>query len=907
MTHPNKPTYQELERRLHEAEVALETMRQLARFQTITDQAVHGTAMSDLDGNILYINDAFARAHGYAPEELLGRNLAVFHSEEQLAEVARLNRELMSSGRFGPSTVWHTHRDGTPFPMLMSGILIRDARGEPDYMAATAIDIAAQVRAQQAVAESEKKFATFFHHGPLPMAISTVEEGRYLDVNDAFVAQLGYGRDQLLGKTSVELGLIRADDRQRLARCLQEEGHVSGMELPLVAADGSAQITRYFCEPIELEGQTRLLSVAQDVTEGVRAQHALRASEQRFARAFHAAPVLMTISALDDGRYLEVNDTFCQATGYTREVALGATSVAIGFISEDDRRQLAETLRRDGRVSDLELELRRADGSRMWCLYSGELIEVEGETRLLSIAVDISGRKAAEEALRDVAERLDTLVQSSPIAIVALNMEGRVTLWNPAAEQLFGWTEDEVLGLLNPLLPPEEIPGYPQRLEAQSRGEEGRVELFRRTKAGDARCVWLSTAPLHDRHGEAIGVMGLLEDVTELREAERQRESLQDQLLQAQKLEAIGRLAGGVAHDFNNMLAVILGHAQMARDGLPRNEPLYQELGEIIVAGRRAADLTNHLLAFARRQTVAPQVIDLNENLSERRDSLSRLMGDQIALTLQPQEGLWPIYVDPGQLSHVLGALCTNAREAIDGAGSVTIATGHVTVEAALGGQQDGCEPGDYVQLLVRDDGRGMDAETLSHLFEPFYTTKPFGERDGLGLATLYGIVRQNRGYVQVESAPGQGSTFRVGFPRHLITASSPDPADDAARPTVLLVEHEPALLAMSERMLERLGCRVLAARSPREAIRLARQSGGESVGAIRLLMADMMMPEMGLPAFVAAVRQACPGIACLVTTGYGEAVARQESGLDAGTVFLCKPYTRAQLKAKLRQMLGQP
>jgi two-component system cell cycle sensor histidine kinase/response regulator CckA len=380
---------------------------------------------------------------------------------------------------------------------------------------------------------------------------------------------------------------------------------------------------------------------------------------------------------------------------------------------------------------------------------------------------------------------------------------------------------------------------------------------------------------------------------------------LEAQLFQAQKMESVGRLAGGVAHDFNNMLGVIIGHTDLALDGIEPSDPLFLDLQEIRKAAQRSADLTRQLLAFARRQTVSPRVLDLNDTIAGMLNMLRRLIGEDIELAWLPGHDLWKVKVDPSQIDQVLANLTVNARDAIAGIGSITLRTENAVIDASQRSGDVESLPGAYVLLTVTDSGVGMDKKVLEHVFEPFFTTKEVGKGTGLGLATVYGIIKQNRGFVSVSSEPGQGATFKIYLPRFegkCAEASIEDPGNHlpGGTETVLIVEDEKAILKLGKAILERLGYRVLSANTPGEAIRLAREYASD----IHLLITDVVMPEMNGRELAQRLASLRPRMQCLFMSGYTADVIAHHSILDEGVNFIQKPFSMKPLAAKVREVL---
>jgi signal transduction histidine kinase/CheY-like chemotaxis protein len=393
-------------------------------------------------------------------------------------------------------------------------------------------------------------------------------------------------------------------------------------------------------------------------------------------------------------------------------------------------------------------------------------------------------------------------------------------------------------------------------------------------------------------------------DISERKRAEAEKEKLHAQLLHAQKMESVGRLAGGIAHDFNNMLGVILGNVELALEEIDAEDPLHADLDEIRKAAQRSSDLTRQLLAFARKQTIAPRVLDLNEAISGMLTMLKRLIGEDIDLVWLPGEDLSSVKMDPSQLDQILANLSVNARDAISGNGKVTIETGNFSFDDAYCADHPGYVPGSYVMMAVSDNGCGMSKEVSDHIFEPFFTTKSMGEGTGLGLATVYGIIRQNDGFINVYSEPGRGTTFRISLPVYAEKVSLDETALTAdyvgGKETILLVEDEEAILRLGKRLLERFGYRVLAAGTPGEALNLAEQYTGE----IDLLMTDIIMPEMNGRELAATMHSRHPELKCLYTSGYTDNVIARHGVLEEGLHFIQKPYSMKDLADKVREAL---
>jgi PAS domain S-box-containing protein len=506
-------------------------------------------------------------------------------------------------------------------------------------------------------------------------------------------------------------------------------------------------------------------------------------------------------------------------------------------------------------------------------------------------------RAASEAELRAAHRRLEELVASAPLAMVVIDNDGNVLMWNPAAEAMFGWTAAELLGHPLPIVPADEREGFEDMRARERAGGSTRAHSARRQrKDGVLLDVQVSTAPLRDRDGAVVGAIGMLADVTEHRR-------LDAQLRAAQKMEAVGLLAGGVAHDFNNLLTAIKGFASLLQMVIPAGDEALEFVDEIAKASDRAASLTAQLLAFGRRQLLRPEPTDLNGRVRDLERMLALLVseGGELRLELDPALGL--VHADPGQVEQLILNLAVNARDAIAGraGGRITIATSNATLRDEFAAWRVAPAPGEYVRLEVRDNGVGMDAATRARIFDPFFTTKAVGHGTGLGLATVYGIAKQSHGYVWVTSAPGEGATFTVYLPRAVERAAEAGPdvargAEDAD--VVLLVEDEDGVRRVARRALELHGFHVIEAANGSQALEHAAREP-----AIVLLLTDVMMPDMLGPAVASALHDLRRDIPVLYMSGHAEEVAR--AGLiDPAVPFLAKPFTPTQLVAKVREVL---
>ena len=527
-------------------------------------------------------------------------------------------------------------------------------------------------------------------------------------------------------------------------------------------------------------------------------------------------------------------------------------------------------------------------------------------------------RRVAEKTveLREREEFIRTIMDNLPVgvAVNSVDPDVKFSYMNDNFPKLYGTTREALL--------------TGDFWETVYEDPESREEIKKRVLAdcasGDPRRMFWPEVPIV-REGRETGyitasnvplpskelMISLVWEVSELVKAAREKEKLQRQLLQAQKMESVGRLAGGVAHDFNNMLSVIIGYAQMGLLEVKPGQPLHEELQEILMAGQRSAQITRQLLAFARQQVIAPRVLDLNATVGEMLKMMQRLIGEDISLQWRPAPQSLQVNMDPSQIDQILVNLCVNARDAIDGVGQITIETTGVSLDEEYCSRHQGFVPGDYVLLTISDDGCGMDQETLALVYEPFFSTKELGKGTGLGLATVYGIVKQNQGFINAYSEPGRGTTFRLYFPQYIERDEQEGPAVGARQKeavkvplgrgeTVLVVEDDPALAKVTGRMLTDLGYAVLTANSAQEAFDL--MAAGEH--SVKVLLTDVVMPEMNGRELAEKIQQLQPDIKVVFMSGYTAEIIGRHGILDQGVIYLPKPFTFKDLAGKIREAL---
>ncbi|HVO34409.1 MAG TPA: PAS domain-containing protein [Gemmatimonadales bacterium] len=638
--------------------------------------------------------------------------------------------------------------------------------------------------------------------------------------------------------------------------------------------------------------------------ERKRAEEALRESESTLQVFINAIPEPALL--LDpDGTIVAANRAMTTRLGGDPIDLVGRYAYALlpPDTTAPRRRQISEVVRnRRAAVFEDSTE------GRSYINYVYPVLDSDGRVARVAIfALDITDRKKAEDALRHSEEQYRTLVDGVKDVIVALSPEGTVAALNPVFEEITGWTREDWLGKpFAGLLHPDDVARADALLHEVSR-EAGRLtaQLRIRTRAGEYR-VGEFRASAQRRDGEMAGILGIVRDITD-------RVRLEDQLRQAQKMEAVGRLAGGVAHDFNNLLTAISSYSELLLADFASEDPRRLDVMEIRKATERAAALTHQLLAFSRRQVLQPRVVDLNAVIGGAERLLRRLIGEDIALATRLEPSLALVTADAGQLEQVIMNLAVNARDAMQNGGTLTLETRTVTIEAATQtAEQSIVAPGRYVLLTVADTGTGMDPETKRHLFEPFFTTKERGKGTGLGLATVYGIVKQSGGFIWVDSEPGTGAAFRIYLPA-VDDAARPVEAGEVARlhdlptavgtETILVVEDEDAVRNVAREALYRRGYSVLEAPDAEKALEVSARFDGH----IALLLTDVVMPGLSGRALADRLAPLRPDTKVLYMSGYTDAAIVEHGVLAPGLNYLQKPFTPDVLAQKVREVLDRP
>jgi two-component system, cell cycle sensor histidine kinase and response regulator CckA len=660
--------------------------------------------------------------------------------------------------------------------------------------------------------------------------------------------------------------------------------------------------------PVGIQGVTR------NINDRRKAEEALSETITLLQNILDNMHDLISLTDME-GNYKFVNSSF-KYLGYELDFLIGKN--VLEFVHPDDLPAISSAFvefladQKDNRK--VEYRYRCADGSYLCFESIGRFIrDNKGNPKeILFSTRNITERKQAEEALLESEQRYREIFNASSEAIFIDDAQtGRILDVNESMVRMYGYkSKKEVLagniGDLRANRHPYTEEEAQKITQAAVAGKKQHFEWLAKKRSGELFPVEVTLS--RSLIGGHERLLAVVRDITDRKHEEQEREKLRSQFVQAQKMESVGRLAGGVAHDYNNMLLVILGYAELAMEKISPDDPLYTYFEEILFAAKRSSEITRQLLAFARKQTISPRALDLNETVESMLKMLRRLIGEDIDLAWLPKSQSWPVIIDPAQIDQILANLCVNARDAIAGVGKITIETENITLDEDYCADHAGFLPGEFLLLAVSDNGHGMDKETLDNIFEPFFTTKNVGQGTGLGLATVYGIVKQNNGFINVYSEPGKGTTFKIYLPRHAgemreISAESIEKIPMSHGETVLLVEDEAAIMKMSKIMLENLGYRVLTANTPGEAMRLAEEHSGE----IHLLVTDVIMPEMNGRDLADQLHTLYSDIKILFMSGYTADVIARHGVLDKNVHFIQKPFSKKDFAVKIRKALEQP
>ena len=875
-----------------------EKAERLHTMAELLDIAPNSITIHDLEGQLLYVNRKTLDLHGYDNEqEFMALNLHQIDVPESKALITERMQLIEEQGE-ASFEVRHFRKDGTVFPLL---VYVKKTRwhGRPALMS-IATDITERNQAEAALRESEERWQ---------FALEGAGDGLWdwdPTTNAVFFsrqwkAMLGFKDHEISNKLEEWDKRLHPDDRERcyadLNRHLSGETTTYTNEHRLLCKDGSYKwiLDRGKVMSRTPKGQPqRVIGIHTDITERKHIDEALRENEQKYRTLIEGLPdIVMRFDRR--GRHLFVSENISRVLDIPADRFTGKTHRELGF-SELQCRFWEDALQKvfsNGTAHETEFTFESKKGAMVFNWRLQPELNLRGEVAsVLSIARDITKYRQAEQNYHMLfQEMLSGFAQHE----IIVNDEGqpvdyRYLTVNPAFEKMTGLKADDLIGKTVLEVMPDTEPYWIKTFgQVALTGTPTTIENYSAEIQKHFHVSAFRPAP---RQFACI-----VRDITA-------QKKLEAQIRQTEKMESIGRLAGGIAHDFNNMLSVILGHAQNLLEEAGSDMKTRLALEAIEQAAQRSAELTSQLLGFARKQIVSPRILDLNGSVEKMIRMLRRIVGENIALSWRPGPDLWPVKIDPSQLDQILVNLVSNARSAVSGKGKIIITTVNASLDASYMDGRPGLISGEYVLLAVSDNGCGMDREMQRQIFDPFFTTREVGQGTGMGLATVYGIVKQNKGFIYVDSEPGTGTVFTVYLPRQtqpdgfLEEPIAVDPVPNFWK-TVLLVEDAPQVLEMCRLMLEKLGYTVLPAATPAEALRLAKEYESE----IDLLICDVIMPEMNGAELAGQLTRLLPDIKCLFMSGYTADIIAGQGVLEEGMNFIEKPFTKKALEAKIRDI----
>jgi PAS domain S-box-containing protein len=903
-------------------------------FHGINDAVfVHSLSSDGLPGRFSEVNDVACRRLGYTRDELLRMSPVDIDAPESRALVPAMMQRLQANKH----AVWeglHVCKDGRKIPVEISNHLF-DLEGEPTVLS-TVRDITERKQAEEAVRQSEERYRALVETAPDVVYIIS-DEGVFVSLNPAFEAITGWARTEWLGKPFAPL--LHPEDAALAVEMFQKVlrgDKPPPYELRILSKSGKYLVGEFTSTPYIKDGKVAgKLGIVRDITERKRAEKALRQGEVRLERINRC---LLELGPNFDSNINRLTALCGELLGATCALynrlqgdllcSLGQWQTPPGFKSEDaptghicydvirNNREDAVVITNLPRTSYAESDPNvRAHGLQtyMGCavkcegkavgslcvVYGTDYQPTDDDRRILGIIASAIGNEDTRKQAEAELNRLMTAIEQTPESVVITDTKGHILYVNPVFEQVTGYSRAEVIGQNPRLLKSnrQESAFYRQLWGKISTGEVWRGRFINKKKDGTLFTEDAVIAPVRDEKGAVTNYIAIKRDISHELE-------LEVQYRQTQKIDSIGRLAGGVAHDFNNILAVICGHTDLALAQLSPDAPLRSNLECIQESAERAANLTRQLLAFARRQVIEPRRINLNELIVNLNKMLRRLIGEDIKLVTQTAPDLGQIKADPGQIEQVLLNLVVNARDAMPDGGTLTIRTNNVTLDEDYA-RRHLITPGDYVMVSVSDTGAGMTDEVKQHIFEPFFTTKEQGKGTGLGLATCFGIIQQSNGHIHSDSQVNKGTQFKIYLPRVLgveesISSREVPVSLPQGTETILLAEDEPSLRQLMARVLRTQGYTVLEAADGHEALTLAQANGAK----IQLLLTDVIMPGLSGKTLAEWLGQVNPAVRVLFISGHINNNAVRDSMSKPGTFFLQKPFNPLDLTKKVREAI---
>ncbi len=926
-----KPTYEELELRILELERTESEFKrskdEIMKFRVIADKAEHGNAIVELDGTIVYLNDFFAKMHGYTPEELTGKNLSIFHNEKQLVDVHRINENLIKNGYYNALEVWHTHKDGTEFPMLMNAVIIHDDNGVPMYLGATGIDFTKHKRAETLLCKSLSNLLRAQYIAKMGDFTWELSSGA-VSWSEGMHKLLKYDLNEKIDYAKINSAIHHPDDLESVTKWLNEsiasgKENIAPKEYRLICKDGEVLEVKTEGQIEYKDGEAvRLFGICQDITKRKRSEERLRESEEKHRLLFESM-VQGVVYQNATGSIISANPAAEGLLGLSLDQMCGRKSIDPHWkaIHEDGSDFPGEThpamvaLKTGEPVKDVIMGIYNpVKENHNWIKVNAiPQFKSNGNTpcQVFTTFDDITESRLTERALKNNQNFLDSIIDQSPFATWISDNKGTIIKCNAALTKLLNITDEQLIGKYNVF---EDEIAMEQGLIPKIRSvfEDGKTANF--SVEWDAKDLGYKDSnkvhiegtmfPIHDDKGNLTNVVNHWIDVTQRKQAEKLKNQLEAQLQQAQKMEAIGTLAGGIAHDFNNILAAILGYAEMARDDCQPDTTVAEDLNRILEGGSRAKDLVQQILAFSRQDEMERVPLQPASVVKKAIKMLRPSLPTTIEINQDITSTTSLVLADPTQIHQIVMNLCTNAFHAMEETGgTLGISLSEITLSTKDLVHESNIEAGIFVQLSICDSGPGIAEDIKKKIYDPYFTTKETGKGTGMGLAIVHGIVKSYGGFISFYSEPGEGTAFHVFLPV-IEKKLSPEIEDvepiPIGRERILFIDDEEILAEMGKSMLERLGYHVTVRNNSIEAL----ETFQNQPDLYDLVITDQTMPGMTGADIARRMIQIRPDIPIILCTGYSALISEKKAKSIGIKEFAFKPLSKKGIAVLIRKVL---
>jgi PAS domain S-box-containing protein len=901
------------ERELHTTvEVALyrhkteKAIREKEQWLSTTLRSIgEGVITTDISGNIMFMNSVAESLTGFQEAKALSKKLGqVFVTHNGSGQVDEHPIAKCQKLRMGVGPEVHTLISANGEAVLIedNATPIKDERGEVIGYVLVFRDITDRKQNQELLKKERETFFSILQSATYGVILLD-QSGQYFYVNPEFTRITGYTLEDIpSGRLWFKKAFPDPVYRKKVMRAWLENGPGISKEMTFSVCCRDGQIKELEMRSTLLEDDGRMILTVSDITERKKGERALRESEEKYRHLVQNANSII-MRADPKGNITFFNEFAQQFFGYEEDEILGSHMLGTILPEQDSfgrnmATMLRELLENPDQYSVNENECMRRNGERVWISWTNRpVFENDGIAEILRIGHDITERKRQEGALKLQAQIIDQIHDS----VISTDLGGYVTSWNKGAERLYGYQSGEVMGKHISIVYPDDQYEIMQRRILKPLLERGsyEIELRNTKKSKEEFYVHLSLSLRYDSAGEVIGIIGCHNDITE-------HKRLEEQLRHSQKMEAIGQLAGGIAHDFNNILTAIIGYGNLLQLRLGENHQLRAYVEQILTSSERAANLTQSLLAFGRKQVIDPRQIELNQIVRSVERLLSRLISEDIEVKIELADGDLTVLADVAQIEQVLMNLSTNARDAMPEGGKLTIRTGILELDNKFIKAHGYGKPGRYAVISVEDTGMGMSEKTRDRVFEPFFTTKEVGKGTGLGLSIVYGIVKQHNGYVNVKSAPGKGSTFTIYLPT--VKVLSKQASEVPFQPlvggseTILIAEDDSEVRKLTKNLLEEFGYSIIEAKDGEDAIVKFMKNKRR----VDLIILDVVMPKKNGKEVYEEIKKNVPYVKALFTSGYTADVIHKKGVLDEKLNFISKPVSPKELLKKVREIIDQ-